>query len=359
MKKLTPAQIHATRAARQFLAPSRRGSSDSDYLEILRTLAPMRPPSYEFPGTPVCLHDRHVASDGASEKTVGERVRREGLVVKGRFQHGNIAYVPADEMRLFIGAFKKSKGLGWDDTAVLETLQREGPLQKKDLGEMCGVKGKLLTAALQNLQANFLVFEQQLETEWDNPWCAIETEHPEWLEDVPEQLEARLEVIKRFTHAHVFSSAQEVKDWSGFTGKDVVLLLEELVKRGHLEKAEVGDWGEHYLASDYQDTTLEPHSTILDPGDPLSTAQVSYLKADYPKMPVLKYVLLNGEICGLVEGRWGISAFDVTDVHVPEHAREGALRLEIIEKIRRHFPLPAQRIQKFSGEILDGVKVSS
>ncbi len=355
MKMLKPQQIHATRAARQFLTPSTRGSSDSDYLEILRALAPMRPPSYEFPGTPVGLYDRHNASDGSSEKTVGERVRREGLVVKSRFQHGNVAYVPTDEMPLFIGAFKKSKGLSWDDSAVLETLQREGPLQKKDLGEMSGVKGKILTAALQNLQANFLVFEQQLETEWDNPWCAIETEHPEWLESVPEQFEARLEVIKRFTHAHVFSSAQEVKDWSGFTSKDVIVLLEELLKHGYLEKAVVEGWGEHYLVTDFEDVPLEPHVAILDPGDPLSTAQVSYLKADYPKMPVLKYVLLDGEICGLVEGRWGIKAFDVTDVHVPLHARDGALRLEIIEKIRRHFPLPAQRILKFAGKILDSV----
>ncbi len=371
MKKLVPKQIHAARAARQFLTPSSRGSSDLDYLEILRSLAPMRPPSYEFPGTPVCLHDRHISSDGASEKSVAERVRREGLVVKSRFQHGHVGYVPSDEMPLYIGAFKKSKSLSWDDSAVLETLGREGPLQKKDLAEMSGAKGKTLTAALQNLQANFLVFEQQLETEWDNPWGAIETEHPEWLEGVPAQFEARLEVIRRFTHAHVFSSVQEVKDWSGFTGKDVAALLEELLSCGHLEKATVPEgafygqegivdgWGEHYLATDFEDVPFEPHVAILDSGDFLATAQVSRLKANYPKMPVLKYVLIDGEICGIVEGRWGINPFDVTDVHVPEHAREGALRLEIIEKLRRHFPLPAQRIQKFAGEILDGVKLSS
>ncbi len=353
MKKLTPKQIHAARAARQFLTPSTRGSSDSDYLEIVRALAPMRPPSYEFPGTPVCLHDRHVPSDGGNEKSVAERVRREGLVVKSRFQHGHVGYVPSDEMPLFVGAFKKTRGLSWDDSAVLETLQREGPLQKKDLGEMSGVKGKTLTAALQNLQANFLAFEQQLETEWDNPWGAVETEHPDWLEGVPEQFEARLEVLRRFTHAHVFSSTQEVKDWSGFTGKDVAVLLEELLKCGHLEKAAVDGWGEHFLVSDFEDVPLEPHVAILDSGDFLAAAQSSYLKADYPKMPVLKYVLIDGEICGLVEGRWGIKAFDVTDVHLPIHAREGALKLEIIEKLRRHFPLPAQKILKFSGVVLD------
>ena len=350
---LKPTQIHAARAARQFLTPSSRGSSDTDYLEILRKLAPMRPPSYEFPGTPVCLHDRHESSDGSSEQVVGERVRREGLVIKGRFQHGHIAYVPSDEMPLFIGAFRKTKPLGWNEETVLETLQREGPLQKKDLGEVCGIKGKSLTAALQHLQATFQVFEQQLETEWDNPWCAVETEHQDWLEDAPEQFSARLEVVKRFTHSHVFSSAQEVKDWSGFPGKEVKEMLEMLLKRGTLIRASVEGWGEHFLSSDFQEVPLEPCVAILDPGDPLVTAQISYLKSDYPNMPVLKYILIDGEICGAVEGRWGISAVDVTDVHVPKHAQKGKLKLEVIQKIRRHFPLPAQRILKFAGVTLD------
>jgi hypothetical protein len=352
---LTSSQIHAARASRQSLTPSTRGSSDADYLEILRRLAPMRPPSYEFPGTPVCLHDRHESSDGSSEKTVAERVRREGLAIKGRFQHGHIAYVPSDEMPLFIAAFRKTKSFGWDEETVLETLQREGPLHKHDLGEVCGIKGKLLTAALQNLQATFQVFEQQLETEWDNPWCAISTEHPDWLEAVPEQFEARLEVVKRFTHSHVFSSAQEVKDWSGFPGKEVKEILETLLKRNDLIRANVTGWGEHFLTSDFQEVPLESCVAILDSGDPLVTAQISYLKSDYPKMPILKYILIDGEICGAVEGRWGISAFDVDDVHVPKHAQKAALKLEIIEKLRRHFPLPAQRILKFAGVTLDKV----
>ena len=351
---LTPAQIHAARAAKQFLTPSTRGSSDADYLEILRHLAPMRPPSYEFPGTPVCLHDRHESSDGSSEKTVGERVRRDGLVIKGRFQHGHIAYVPSDEMPLFIGAFRKTKGFGWDEQTVLESLQREGPLHKHDLGQISGIKGKFLTAALQQLQATFQVFEQQLETEWDNPWCAVETEHPDWLEGVPDQFSARLEVVKRFMQAHVFSSAQDLKDWSGFPGKDVTHILEMLLKRGDLIRATVEGWGEHFLC-DFQEVPPESCVAILDPGDPLVTAQISHLKSDYPKMPVLKYILINGEICGAVEGRWGIKSFDVTDVHVPKHAQKGALKLEIIEKMRRHFPLPAQRILKFAGVALDKV----
>jgi hypothetical protein len=353
--KLSPVDIHATRAARQFLLPSAQGRSDTDYLAILRTLAPMRPPSYEFPGTPVCLFDRHQASDGSSPQQVGERVRRQGLVVKARFQHNNVAYVPADEMPLFVAAFKKPRELGWDDRTVLDVLEHEGPLHKKDLAELSGIKGRALSKALENLQYGFFVFEQQLETEWDNPWCATSTEHPEWFEGNDDTRTARLEVIRRFTRAHVFSSTQEIKDWSGFTNKDLQVILEQLLRRGDLRKATVDGWGEHYLSNDFEKVPFEPCSAILDPGDPLVTAQVSYLKQDFPNMPILKYVLIDGKICGAVEGRWGIKAFDVTDVHVPRHAHKNPLRNVIIEKIRRHFPLPAQRIRKYAGTVLDAV----
>ena len=128
-----------------------------------------------------------------------------------------------------------------------------------------------------------------------------------------------------------------------------------LVSRGGLRRASVDGWGEHFLASDFEEVAPEPCTAILDTGDLLVTAQGSYLKRDFPDMPVLKYVLLDGEICGAVEGRWGIKAFDVTDVHVPRRAQTGALRLEIIEKIRRHYPLPDQRILKFAGQALDAV----
>jgi hypothetical protein len=351
--QLSPAQIYAARAQRQCLTPSTRGSSDADYLEILRSLAPMRPCPYVFPGTPVCLDDRHEASDGANAEEVGERVRREGLVTKARFLHGNIGYVPTDEMPLFLAAFQNSKALGWDESVVLETLMREGPLQKKDLAEMSGVKGKNLSKSLQTLQAGFQVLEQQLQTEWDNPWFAVETECPDWLNTAPEQFEARLEVIWRFCKAYVFASAQEVKDWSGFTSKNVATLLGELQKRRQLQHAEVKGWGTGYLSADFTDVPLEPSVAVLDLGDPLVTAQTTALKAAFAGKPILKYIFIDGKICGAVEGRWGIAPFDIDDVHVPPEAQQGTLRLEIIKKIQRHFPPPKQRILKFAGQPLE------
>ena len=161
-------------------------------------------------------------------------------------------------------------------------------------------------------------------------------------------------MLRRFTYAHAFTSVQEARDWSGWPLAETKTLLEALVSSGALVKAEVVDWGEHSLAADFEPVPLEPCVAILDPGDPLVTAQLSYLKADFPDVPVLKYVLLDGEIVGVVEGRWGIKSFDALDVRVPERARAGPLRDEVIAKVRRHFPPPAQRVRRYAGEWLDG-----
>lgn len=347
-------QIHAARAARQHLTRSSRGSSDADYLAILRELAPMRPPSYEFPGTPVVLYDRHEDAAGGSPQAVGERVRRQRLVFKGRFQGGRIAYVPTDELPLYLTAYRRPRRLTLTESTVLEALEHEGPLHKSDIAEVSGVKGRELSAALQKLQRAFLVYEQQLETEWDNAWFHLEREQPQWLEDLPEVWEARLEVLRRFTRAFVVTNVREAKEWSNFPAREVERLLDALASSGHLIKREIDGGGGHYIVSDWKPVPPEHCVAVLDLGDPLVTAQASALKRTYPDTPILKYLLIDGEIKGAVTGRWGINPFDIDDVIVPEDAKTGPVREEVIRKLRRHYPLPRQRILAYGGEPLDG-----
>lgn len=356
MPDISPGRILAARAARQHLTASARGSSDTDYLRILGELAPMRPPSHEFPGTPVLLFDRHEDAAGATPLEVGERVRRARRVFKGRFQGGRVAYVPTDDVPLYLAAYRKDRGLSLAAESVLAALEREGPLHKADIAAASGVKGRELSAELQRLQEGFLVYEEQLETEWDNPWYHLEREQGQWLDQAPDPRDARLEVIRRFARAYVATTAREAKEWSGLPTREVRDYLEALVTAGHLVKATVVGWGERYVVADLPTGPLaagESSLAILDPGDPLVLAQASHLKAAFPGLPVLKYVYWGGEIRGLVTGRWGINPFDVDDVIVPEEARRGPVREEIIAKLRRHFPLPEQRILRFGGEPLD------
>jgi hypothetical protein len=111
----------------------------------------------------------------------------------------------------------------------------------------------------------------------------------------------------------------------------------------------------HYLCADFEEVPLEPCVAVLDLGDPMVTAQTVALKTTFADKPILKYILINGEICGAVEGRWGIAPFDVDDVHVPKQAHQAKLRLEILQKIERHFSPPKQRILKFAGKPLEGL----
>ena len=67
------------------------------------------------------------------------------------FQHGNVGYVPSFEMPLFVGAFKKSKGLSWDDSAVLETLQHGIARPRAQCGVLLLQRGDVLVRPLQVL----------------------------------------------------------------------------------------------------------------------------------------------------------------------------------------------------------------
>jgi hypothetical protein len=349
MAPIGSARIQAVRAARQHLAPSTRGRTEADYLRFVRELGPVRPPAYEFPGTPAVLFDRF----DEDMRALAERVRRKGKVFKGRFQHGNIAYVALADLNLYWSAFRKEAGHGADERRILETLERSGPLHRSDLADEAGLGGRRLSRALHRLQLGFRVYEAQLETEWDCPWGAFDSDHGPAVASAPRRDEARREALGRFTHAHVFTSVVEAAEWSGWPRRECALHLAELVGAGHLRRATVAGWGSHYLSADFEPVPRERSVAVLDAGDPLVAPKWRAINARHPGVPVLKYVVLNGAIAGVVEGRWGIRPFDVHDVQVPPAAARGRTREAIIERLRKLYPPPAQRILNFAGRPLD------
>ena len=308
----------AVRQARQFLALSRRGETDGEYLTILAALAPIRPPSFVFPGTPVCLCGRHADPGPAT----GERVRRAGLVVKARFQHGLVAYVPRKDIGLYAAAYARPFQEDLLGLAVLDVLRAEGPLPRSLIAEMVGATGKVLTASLASLQRAFLVVDEQTETEWDSPWSAVSTEHPEWSEGRPPRQAARAEVLRRFLGAYVIATPREAADWSGFPLREATGLLNDLTERGCAMKADGADGPTYADATAVDERVVpEPSFTTLDPGDPLVSAQTTALKARYPN-PVLRWVYQDGFVVGAVEGRWGIYANHISVVNVPDAVGE-------------------------------------
>ncbi|HEX2863336.1 MAG TPA: crosslink repair DNA glycosylase YcaQ family protein [Deinococcales bacterium] len=304
----------AARQRRQFLSPSSRGQTDGDYLRILGALAPVRPPSFSFPGTPVCLAGRH--EDPTPRP--GESVRREGRVVKARFQHGLVAYVPREDLRLFAAAHARPLLPDRTTDTVLEALRAEGPLPKSLIAELTGAPSKALNAAMLALQRAFLIVEEQTETEWDSPWCAVESEHPGWLEDWPDRADARREVLRRFLEANAAATPREAADWSGFPQREAAGLLAELAARGEAEALDL-DGQPAYAAPGLAGTPVEvePVLVTLDPGDPLVTARASALKARFPD-PVLRWVYQDGAIVGALEGRWGIQANRAAGLNLPD-----------------------------------------
>ncbi len=64
-------------------------------------------------------------------------------------------------------------------------IQSSGGISKEQLKEELPFKAKEITAALKRLQEAFLVYESQIDTDWNTGWFDFKTEWSEikWAED--------------------------------------------------------------------------------------------------------------------------------------------------------------------------------
>jgi hypothetical protein len=312
MQKITTAQLGWLRAVRQGLALGHQIETEADYLALLPRLAPWRPPAFEFPGLPAYSPDRCANDNGsvASARALAESVRRQGLLVKGRFQHGHIAYVPVQGIDRYAAAFTKAIIPSAQEERIVQTLKQEGPLHKQDLAQLAGIKGRDLSAALTRLQRAFLVFEDQRETEWNNAWFASD-EHPDWLAVPLAQSLARQAVLARWAEGLGFVSAQMAAAWSGWPQKECAVHLRELYARDVLSEGYLAESNEQGYLCQWQTPAPVSCLALLDLADPLVLADEWRFKTNLPN-PVLKYLCLDGQLVGVLEGRWGISGHTVT-----------------------------------------------
>jgi hypothetical protein len=312
MQGITLLALHHLRSVRQGLALGHHIESEGDYLRLLRRLAPWRPPAFDFPGLPAYSPDRCCGDDDATStaRRLAESVRRQGLLVKGRFQHSHIAYVALEDIAHYAAAFAKAIIPNDQEERVLQTLKQEGPLHKQDLAQLSGIKSRALSAALMRLQRAFLVFEDQRETEWNNAWAGID-EHPDWLDPSLAQPLARQAVLARWAEGLGFVTAPMAAAWSGWPQKECALHLRELHANDQLSEGYIAETGEQGYLCYWQEFASAPCLALLDVADPLVIAQEWQFKPSLPN-PILKYLCQNGQLVAVLEGRWGIAGHRVS-----------------------------------------------
>jgi ATP-dependent Lhr-like helicase len=321
-------------------------------MRILKALQPVKAISGGMPGT--APHPRTRMSDYDDDWT--ERLRASAKLIKGRFMRGNVAYVSRNDLALYAAAFRRPTRAAGSLSAqrILEGLERHGPMLKSTLRELTGLERGRFNQSLTALNRSFEAMEIQRTLDWDSPWDLYRRSYPEADVDAWRQVDARSEVLRRFTRAFGPATITEMADWSGWQPRIIQKLLDDLLQDNKLAEIRIDERDElTYLAQ--EDTgdlrEVEPASPFLawlPSSDPLVSPQWSYL-VDVYRVERLPYclgaVVEDGEIIGAAWGHYKrrfahIEELNVEPeiVHVPPYIDQVLAALE--EHVRGgHVPI--------------------
>jgi hypothetical protein len=287
-----------------------------------------------------------------------DRLRARRQLVKGRFQGGGIGYVLAEDLELYANAFCRplTKPTETQET-VLDAVRRVGPLTARQIKEETGLLNKRIMPALQRLQSAWLVYEDQLDDDWDRPWYAFETEWPGVEIREERQGEAVPEVLLRFLHGHVFATRENLLDWSRLPGRLLDRTLRELEGEGRIVHCEVKGPGKGFCRpEDAELPEAEPETSlfVMHKGDFLTRARASELKRRFGSTDILQYLLIDGDLRGAIRGHWGFRPYDVEDISLdlPASTRR-ARREEILSAVAGEYSPPRHRILRYAGSPVD------
>ncbi|MFQ9682009.1 MAG: hypothetical protein ACLRZH_19650 [Ruthenibacterium lactatiformans] len=204
---LTMENVTALRMRRHCLT---RRAGAAEYDALYRDLSPGLNVHWHGFGQPPCLVER---ADFDDVEYNGRR-QRQRILVKGRFQNGNIGFVEAAQMELFAGLYRRPYKPTEHSELLRELIGREGPLNIEAMKRMTGLLVKQITPALHRLQEAFLVFEDQFDGEWDRGWYLFDEMFPDVDPARISRAEALLRVLPRLAHRQVYLTAADAKDFS-------------------------------------------------------------------------------------------------------------------------------------------------
>lgn len=325
------------------------------YESLFRHMQPVRPVYWSCPGDP----PRIVHRTGFADAQLNFDLRADRILVKGRFQNGTIAYIYADELELFAGAYRKPLPyLSFEEQVVYDMLDREGPLTIQILKEMTGMLVKLITPILHKFQEAFLIFEDQADNEWDRGWYLFEKEFPEVNLDRYSRAEALEVLIPRFLYLNVFATVDMLRSFYGLPQKPIKDAIARLLEKGAIAPSDrdgnVGYIRTEDLAAIAEKEGLPPVSSVfvLHMNDFLVKSNQVSLKAAFSggDFDILFYILVDGRFRGVVQGVFRNGPFDLEDVSLTLSDEDKAKRKgEIIEAIYEATGHDASRLKRYCG----------
>ncbi|WP_027963691.1 DNA glycosylase AlkZ-like family protein [Halalkalibacillus halophilus] len=334
------------------LKPLTNPNDETAYLELLKKLQPVAPVHFGRPGNPPKLVHRTTFND----ELLSEKLREKHHTVKARFQGGRIAYVVAEYLNLYAGVYRKpiqKHKETYDEIHML--IKQSGGIDKEQLREALDYPSKEINPALKKLQEAFVVYEDQIDTDWNTGWFDFETE---WFEiNLGEPLEkAAAKIVQRFLEAYVFASFDEIKEWSQLKKTTLKQALDYLVEEGEAQQVDAQELGEGYmLVKDLSVTHNQIDASVfmLDKSDFLVRANLHVLKELFQGEEILQYLLIDGEFKGAVIGHWRIGPHDVEDIKLTLPKEEASKRKEeILAAVRKGYSQETTAILNYNGENL-------
>ncbi|MDR0294122.1 MAG: hypothetical protein LBH95_08230 [Oscillospiraceae bacterium] len=293
--------IAALRMERQHLT---RKANEAEYTDLYRDTQPGQNVYWNGFGDPPSLTYRA----GFDDMEFNRGRQRTRALIKGRFAGGNLGWIVPEDVELFAAAFVKplDKPLP-RQLALLELIEREGPLTIRQMKEETGLLVKEITPALHRLQEAFLVYEDQYDGEWDRGWCRFSEMFPGADLTGRSRHDALKTLLRRFAYRHVCFDMKMAKSFYMLPEKDIRAAVTALVEDGVFME----DGGGYFTREDYallQRYAAEPPKSVyaMHRNDFLVKSNEHWLKGKYthPYPDTLYYLLIDGEFRGAAAGKF-------------------------------------------------------
>jgi hypothetical protein len=260
-----------------------------------------------------------------------------------------------EDLGLYANAFRRPlQAMSETQEQVFEALHFGGPLTPSLVKEETGLLKKQINPALQRLQEAFLVYEDQVDDDWERGWYEFSSEWPEIALNDAERETSAAEVVTRFLEAFVFATEEQLRDWTQWPRKRIAALIADLEAGGRIAATEVEGLGEGWSRpEDLSVRAASPARTafLLNRGDFLSRAHKSELERRFGRGDILQFVYVAGEFAGVVRGHWGFKPFDIDDVEMELPATAAAvLRDEVLDLVRSAYPEPRHTVLRYAGK---------
>lgn len=305
-------KITVLRLERQHLT---RKANETEYTELYRDLQPGQNVYWNGFGDPPTLTYRADFDD----MEYNRKRQRTHSLVKGRFAGGNLGWIMAEDMELFACMYQKPLDKPTPrQLALLELIEREGPLNIQQMKESTGMLVKEITPALHRLQEAFLIYEDQNEGQEDRGWYQFGEMFPDVNLEKYSRIDALKILLRRFAYRIVCFDIKMVKSYFKVPEKEIKSALMDLV--AYMEIRE--DGGNFMLQTDFE--LLQTYPGVVQKSvfamhrnDFLVKSYEHILKDKYPHSypDTLYYLLIDGEFRGAVVGKFRYTP-EVEDVLV-------------------------------------------